>query len=763
MADGVITFPLAAVIHCKDEYGLVVGLGDEEAESFRYDRKLNTSVLRDTTSYVSSIVGHDFKYRDGTYLEDWVSGSEDVSFDHLSYSLFEDRLTITPIYSTGLYNYYWDDRTLFSDFSVSANIFDLTATIDGLENSFQIRRFHRDDLGRILTAREFDFTYSWPTVTLDADPVLPIGANSEDSWEIKESYAQGASVYLNYFPVQNVIVKSYEGGVYVDVTETSDIFDCATDDYYFQVDEDLGIILLSGGEYESLYLQEVLADESETALLKVYPSTAFSNYPTKGYLLIDGEEIQYRAKGNYAFLGCQRAVTGVQTSHSIGSEISLQRLGLTPSGPLHIKYEAGARIDYEVEEYSTRTASNYSLLNVSPLYNTNVSKIVEITSTIQILTELVLTIDKPLIATNYYGPAFFGTDVARVDVLALGQDGSVIPNIDVTIEIISGEGTFENFDTSIDKETNTEGMAFAFYNSSLADGLGYMYASETVHDGADTVLTVPNMAISSSVDEITVFQILKQDPTYGTSGLKTAIYNYGAAAAPFGLAYFDCLITNASRFEKGQICAVIDDVKYWYTITQVVDYYDGIVKYQRFYVDVDDALTTDADDYLYLFTEEDILWDPLVLNGVPVLLYKWSTDYEHPITGETGAYGPVRPTSKTLDTLTFASLTLPIPAPDDHTSNLGAYAIVAPKEVKFRAYARDQFTGRLIYSNEATLLVELPNYIMGVDSTGVLPIPYGFKIVTDDFNIGSALGESNFITVNPQVSGINQFTMYGDI
>ena len=35
--------------------------------------------------------------------------------------------------------------------------------------------------------------------------------------------------------------------------------------------------------------------------------------------------------------------------------------------------------------------------------------------------------------------------------------------------------------------------------------------------------------------------------------------------------------------------------------------------------------------------------------------------------------------------------------------------------------------------------------------------------ITDEFNVGSGLGGSNFITINPNASGINQFTLRGSI
>ena len=97
------------------------------------------------------------------------------------------------------------------------------------------------------------------------------------------------------------------------------------------------------------------------------------------------------------------------------------------------------------------------------------------------------------------------------------------------------------------------------------------------------------------------------------------------------------------------------------------------------------------------------------------------------------------------------------------TATWGAYVVIAPGETRFNAHGRDPYTGRLITSNDIRLRLQLPNTLTGVDASGALPIPYGWTLVTEEFNIGAGLDGANFITINPAASGINQFSLRGAI
>ena len=46
-----------------------------------------------------------------------------------------------------------------------------------------------------------------------------------------------------------------------------------------------------------------------------------------------------------------------------------------------------------------------------------------------------------------------------------------------------------------------------------------------------------------------------------------------------------------------------------------------------------------------------------------------------------------------------------------------------------------------------------------MDNSDVLPVPYGFGLVTEDFNLGGGLGGSNFLTINPSSQGVDRFNI----
>ena len=166
-------------------------------------------------------------------------------------------------------------------------------------------------------------------------------------------------------------------------------------------------------------------------------------------------------------------------------------------------------------------------------------------------------------------------------------------------------------------------------------------------------------------------------------------------------------------------------------------------------------------DEAWLFQEEAVVWDPVLKRGARVILYEWDVAAIHPITSAAGAYMPVRPDAVQGNTLIFQGRHLPIPAPTDDSNNLGAYVIVAPGETALSAYGRDPFSGKLIRSNQIRFRVQIPSTLTGVDYSGGLPIPYGWTLITEDFNVGAGLEGANFITINPSASGINQFNITG--
>jgi len=219
------------------------------------------------------------------------------------------------------------------------------------------------------------------------------------------------------------------------------------------------------------------------------------------------------------------------------------------------------------------------------------------------------------------------------------------------------------------------------------------------------------------------------------------------------------------RFKGGlAIIQMADGIKYRRTIDDIFEERDSLDKsitgYTLGFSSTIPSFDTSTVDYVQLLEEQAEEWDPAFLDGVRVVLYEYRTDVQHPVTGDLGAFYPLRPDSVTTTTITFESRELPTPAPYDEESNLGGYVVVTSDIAEFQAYGTDPVSGRVVVSNKLRLRLDLPPYLNGVDRTGVLPIPQGFTFVTDESNVGAGIGGANFLTINPQAEGIHAFGLH---
>ena len=157
--------------------------------------------------------------------------------------------------------------------------------------------------------------------------------------------------------------------------------------------------------------------------------------------------------------------------------------------------------------------------------------------------------------------------------------------------------------------------------------------------------------------------------------------------------------------------------------------------------------------------KDAMVWNGHFLDGVNVVVYEWNDQVLHPITGEVGAYYPLRPDEISSTTLTFKNKQLALPEPFNIENNLGGYLVVSPDVVSLYAHCKDPVSGKVILSNRIKLRLDLPPYLHGVDSTGILPIPYGFGFITEEFNVGTGIGGGNFLTINPRAEGVGAFSL----
>lgn len=789
---------------------------EQEIDGWVWNRRSSPTSVNDQTRILTYVGGHADGLLDGTQLAHWQSGVlNEIEFEDIRHMRVGDDLTWTPRYTTGAFSVYWDDRVLYSDYSFSENadaVEDgrtlLRLRGDAVHNSISAALFKRLDTYEITSLREVQLVDTFTGVFEDGarlvldeglpadwnqvetrkremvvvddvlyfnqDMSIQVGAEYTsvddvyESWENRgKGLRTGRPLFCTYFPFAAgsiELVSVSAAGVVTTWTEEPTLNFSGPEDKHFSVNYDLGTIETGGYQAPDLVL--AVAAESYDTEIEVVLSQSMDSYPRQGVIVIGDEEIYYLGKTRTAFIDCVRGFNGTTAAdHPKGSIVHDRQHGASTTDTWYVKYKAVPRVDYEVTEFNLRTANYSAWLDVRALKNVKTNNIVQIVSQDTNLAEIVLTTDSPLIGANLYGPVYYGTDVSKLTATAYDAAENPVEDIELTIYIKDGVGRLNGSLSSYSADSNSLGQISAFYNAPYDNDDALLEVTKTEHVGNDTHMTV-NFTTTVVPSEVWVFQILKHDPVLGTVGATAKASAGGAASEPNGLGYVDVYMAYTEDYNGGTL--LLEDssgVRRTLQIRWAEKQYDvNDEPYVRFFTEtgVTSSWITGTES-VWLFQEEAVEWNSVLKRGARVILYEWSTSAQHPITGQAGAYSPVRPDAVQGNVLVFENRLLPIPAPADDEVNLGGYVVIAPSEVRCSAYGRDPFTGQLITSNDVRLRLQLPNILTGVDSSGALPIPYGWTLVTEEFNIGAGLDGANFITINPAASGINQFSIRGVI
>jgi len=814
-----IVLEVTNYVEPTDKYVPLTGVHSVETDiaGWRWDRRRLPGAALGTTRYLTYAGGHDVGLLDGTQLEDWQSGVLDgITYEDIVNVPVGDCLTWTPRFTTGSFSVYWDSRSLYSDhsFSAVANYVagdlrtSVTLRADAVHDSISARIFSRTATYEIMTVRDIqmvtEFTgvidsqervspgelpdVDWSLVetrksemAIDGDALvfnqlfaIRRGVDSldptviADSWENKGAgLANGRALFSKYFPfnagsVRLVSISSL--GVVTEWTEKVNLNFSTATDKHFSVNYDLGVIQTGGYKAPGLVLDEALSI-SDTEV-SVVMSSDLDFYPDQGIIQVGTEQIYYLAKTRKAFIDCVRGYNGTTVAeHAISSILEDVQHGASSTDVWYCKYEAVPRVDYEVSDYALRSANYSTWLDVRALVNVKANNIVQIVSQDTNLAEVVLSTDSEVIGGNLYGPVFFGTDTSKLTATAYDSAGNPVEDIQLTTYIKDGPGFLNGTLDRYSANSNSLGKTNCFFSAPYTQESLDMDVVKIEHVGSDTHMTV-NFDTAVVPGEVWVFQVLKHDPTLGSTGTTATAFSSGAAAEPYGLGYIDVWVKTVEDYNNG-ILRLLDNsgIVRNFGIRQAVRLTDGNDEpYTRFYLDTAvNAGWVGASNSVWLFQEGAVEWDPALKRGARVILYEWRDDVQHPVTKLEGAWFPLHPDEITGDVLVFKDRNLPLPDALDATNNLGAYIVVAPAESRFGAYGRDPFTGSLIVSNDVRLRLQLPNTLVVVDSSGTLPIPYGWTFITEEFNIGAGLGGANFITINPAATGINQFSLTGVI
>ncbi len=597
----------------------------------------------------------------------------------------------------------------------------------------------------------------------------------------------GRSLFLRYFPVQDnsvTVITVASDGSRTTWTEGNLGSASATDQFY-EVDYDLGVIHMGGYQAETLVLAEDINSSVET--IKVFLNDRdFESYPDRGMIIIGTEKITYNGKGYKSFFNCTRGASSTTPAiHTAGDIISDTVHGAGTTDAIFVKYTAVPKVEYEVTDSNIRTANRSTWIDVKPTTNVKANNVLQIASSQANVSSLALSTDAESLGGTLFGPVFYGTDVARLTATALDSTGNPVDDVPVSFFIQDATGTdkgsLNGAGALFVSNTNTTGESYSLYNAPYGMDQVSLDLVTMAHNGADTDITVNGLSTAALTSDIWLFQVLKHGDTTGTQGFKTKCINVNRFSPRTGLtgpsgyklsgmAYFDVDATYSENFDGGVI-RIKRGGTTWdtYDIVDVENVQDSSSPYSYFMrIWINSGLKpfTDADFEnrdAFLIRKDAKLWNPSLRRGDNVIVYEYNAAAEHPLTGATGAYTPVHPDSVSGNVLTYSSRNLAIPAPSDPDSNLGNYLVIAPTEVIVQAFCKDPFTGNLIYSNSIRLKLQLPAFLTGVDYNGTIPVPKGWTLPTESFNVGSGLGGANFFTINPKASLITQFAITGNV
>jgi len=754
--------------------------------------------------------------RDGTKREHWVCGSvQGTEYLGLMHYRGREFYTWTPQVASGRYSVFSDIRPLFSDRSLSHTIKTSSNGLmyvdiheDAVHESAFVAMYKREDDLIVSLLRRFEYVDAFAgeldedqneRLTADVDDVVDISLLAERKYEFKilndrlwlngdhrvsvgtwtageippleilENqgilYGEGRAAFTKYFPVDKATVRVFvDNGTEVEEwTQVETLSFSLENEKHFEVDEDLGIIYIGGSQAEDLVLAEDLSASALTILVYRNPE-AMATWPAQGIIRIGTEDIMYLEKGNAGFYQCIRAYNGTTAQeHTAGATVGNVRRGYAAEGDLYIAYDAVPRVDYELSDYAIRSANKSPWLDIMPSRQVDATGILQIINKERSIASIKLDTDALSIGGTLYGPVYFGTAATRLTATAYDHQGEPVEDVEITITITSGGGTVNAQYPSVTDTSNSIGEVYATYHNPLSPDNTEIVVQSVTHDGSDTRMTVLALSDDTQVDEIWVYQVLKHDRILGTVGLSREITAYNTATEPYGRSYIDIDGLVGDSYVDGIISVYEGGTTRAFRNITFIDTVEGVdsIKHSRVYLD--DVLTDVVGQAVHLLEAGAIQWDPDALNGMRRIVYEFTEGAVHPLTGENGAYMPLRPSSIDGLDVVFSDRLLPIPDPDNDAVNLGAYVLVTNSVAKFEATARDPATGKLITSNEIRLKIILPSTMIGADLSGALPIPYGWTLATDEFNVGAAVSGSNFITINPRAQGINSFCMLGQI
>lgn len=477
-----------------------------------------------------------------------------------------------------------------------------------------------------------------------------------------------------------------------------------------------------------------------------------------GYLSTDVTEWLPRAQG----------VTPSGYSVNIDYDLGVFQFGTEDGGVLvpsageiiGVAYSKTARVEYEPEDTINTVTGLRS--NLNPTYRHSANGFVFISNKDLQPTNIVLTANASLIATDLYGPIYIGGTLTKIIATVTDNDGLPIDNETVTFSLNNDTliGNFASSSTSVSAVTNVDGQAHVYYltprtiddigevvtydNFSIDNAPTYSGVTQTTTCRTSTLPVAENI----NTDLVSLFKIETNDYTLG--GLDPAV-DYSDFQAQEH-AYYDSYLTELGIGGPTGI--------------PITDYVSN-----KPWEELHRELQGMLEPSIYGFNNA---------TGKKTIVSAWDAAALNPHTFALGAYHPVHPlevSNVSAGVYDFiydtSAYTIPVPS-GSHTTpsgtNYGYFVVALPPPVKMSASVTNEELNKTLTSNEIGLDLRTPNHmngdwildeinqahideisetLFGIAASGQ-HVPIGFRLRSESVTLSSALNGVTFLDINPE-------------
>lgn len=766
---GVISYdiPLEQNITTEEEHYPLTGIY-AEVDGWKWNKSLTQALSNIRQRIETSVGGYKHNLEEGTINSDWY-GSVLSGLKLNKIYEFQDktkRVGWRPVVEPGVYSVFHKEKRLASKAAISTILSaDLALADSVLDNSISITLFKRDSKYNNIPYLQYSYnealtdTYAFyiEDSVLKTSTVfeLPVGSSQTDIDSIKASseymgYGRESRtiLYPEFFPCIGVTVYTVKEGTLYSWSKVDSFSASSETDRHFKVDSLGGRIMFP---QKSLQKQFIVKQDQGN---RVHFYNDLKDLPISGHLTINDQTIEYFDRSKHAiYLASDR-----QPIFIAGDTLLQAQKGqhLSEAEDIYINYTAVPRIDYE----SLNENFEDKAINLKPCKKANSNGILELNIDELNVNAVVISCDKPKILDNIFGELFIGSDTSIITAEALNANSK--PVKEVQVEFIAREGEFDNSKHSTSKTTNLSGKCFAGYHYPYSDNALRSGIIQPKQIGNDSYFEVDNIPPGTLPEDIVVFQTLKTDPFYPGLGREYSVT--GMQSEAVGLTRiilgepvvdaedYNTMYTQAFNADKGQPTSkseISDSLcleNYYNHGLAVLNYGTGIKRKtiirhaESMQLIVDDATLSTA----YAFPESISLFKrgELEFKNLQQLQSIRTHDRVlYSFVESESEYRPITATRILGSRIYFDDLV--IPAGGNESSNIIAgYKIFYPQLVGIKAQAINPANGMQIISNEIKLKVTFPLYLRGA---------LGFKFLEEDNDEGSALGGTNFITINPTI------------